>query len=105
MPCIVDYEETIFLIVASYEVCDRKISLNLRQNRLSAIDENGGNVVVISVSKNVPKSFDLRSVNILRVVYDVGQDRMIQSGGVTSGSTAISSHSGCQESKSTKTCL
>jgi hypothetical protein len=103
MPCVVDDEEGIFLVVVTYEVCDRSIGLNLSQSREPTVDKNADDFVVIGVFKHLLEKSDLGRVNFVKLLSE--KDGKPQQGSVTSGSTAISSHCGCHESNSTKTCL
>jgi hypothetical protein len=104
MPCIVDDEESIFLIVLGYEICDCSIGLNLRKYLLPTINDKALHLVVISIAKNALKTLDLGIVSYVGV-RALRKTEKFQKGGVTSSPTAISSHSGCHDSKSTETCL
>jgi hypothetical protein len=103
MPCVVDNKEGIFLVVVAYEVCHRSIGLNLSQSREPTVDKDAVDFVVIGVLKHLLETSDLGRVNSVKFIR--WKDGMSQQGSVTSGSTAISSHCGCHESNSTKTCL
>jgi hypothetical protein len=68
MPCVVDDEEGIFLVVIAYEVCYRSIGLNLSQSREPTVDKNAVDFVIIGVLKHLLETFDLGRVNFVKFI-------------------------------------